>query len=790
MSAIDSTNKPVIFREKLWRMLRSRARFLSEPLSLHVLKRPSRTLMWKVIRYHNMIVRVLLCLLLIAALPFKGWPAYAVVGGYLISSFAFSAFKRKNWEQYQKHNFVLIRGIVNVIGISALILAQEILVEKSDRVFGDLLWPLYLLAILSVAQSSETKQVVVTLVLSIMAVVTTLSLGYLADPDRNLYTFETMIRKVVIESAWIGLLGLTLLILVRYALEMLANERLITSLQRAFLTHAEGESEQQFLNRACDVIADSVDLKYVNIFERDDSGLLRCIGASGSRANTLVGKLVMDPSRGIVGRAALGTEGYFVSNDVRFSKDYFPHNEFPDTRSELAVRFSADTEPVLVLDLQATRTNYFFVIDPEHDIPLFRSASNALGAQIASLRRTATEARLQRLATKMTEAFAAAETSKSHLRTIADTAKETFGADIVTVHERNRHTGATKLKYVSGEPENESALERIDRPDNLVARLLAISPKEQVSRFQRSVVNMETLPLFSLRATDANAPESFAMKEGIKSRAILYLGKGNDCVGVLFVNFKTSRDFPKKTQGTYHVFAHLATLAIQNAQRVSSEQQKRQEELRSNIHDGIITHGFYIDQYLNRLLESDQLDKESHGLCFFIKKHLDQVRDNARLLHVLHSSDGMEARPKATTLRREILEVVDEIKHLIRIRKKDTVVPDITPMLDACPDNAPTEYTFHIRLIVRELLLNACKHSKGDTVQLGVTSFENHLVIEASDNGIGFDQQATQHGGGLSAIKYRTACLNGHGPYICGNEPSGTTVRVKVPMPGAEGVTR
>lgn len=91
------------------------------------------------------------------------------------------------------------------------------------------------------------------------------------------------------------------------------------------------------------------------------------------------------------------------------------------------------------------------------------------------------------------------------------------------------------------------------------------------------------------------------------------------------------------------------------------------------------------------------------------------------------------------------------IRHLIadRVTGGD---PEIE-FYDEVRDNIRPELRSAILVIVCELLLNACRHSKSANVLVGLAEDNGDLCLQVEDWGIGFDPQDTElRKGGLSTI--------------------------------------
>ncbi len=91
--------------------------------------------------------------------------------------------------------------------------------------------------------------------------------------------------------------------------------------------------------------------------------------------------------------------------------------------------------------------------------------------------------------------------------------------------------------------------------------------------------------------------------------------------------------------------------------------------------------------------------------------------------------------------------------------------------------------------IAQESLTNALKHGQASDIQISLTQNSAKIVLEISDNGVGFeptestDNSEEQGGKGLRIMKYRAGILGGE-LQVFRNNRSGTTVRCSIPTLG------
>ena len=87
-----------------------------------------------------------------------------------------------------------------------------------------------------------------------------------------------------------------------------------------------------------------------------------------------------------------------------------------------------------------------------------------------------------------------------------------------------------------------------------------------------------------------------------------------------------------------------------------------------------------------------------------------------------------------------------------------------------------------VLLVVREALTNARRHSSARRVRVALGATEEEIVVEVSDDGVGFDPRQSTQRVGLGAMSERAALLSGRLEVF--SEPAeGTRVHLRVPRP-------
>jgi signal transduction histidine kinase len=91
------------------------------------------------------------------------------------------------------------------------------------------------------------------------------------------------------------------------------------------------------------------------------------------------------------------------------------------------------------------------------------------------------------------------------------------------------------------------------------------------------------------------------------------------------------------------------------------------------------------------------------------------------------------------------------------------------------------QYNFY--LIYKEAINNIVKYSEADEVTIDLNQQEGSLILNITDNGIGFDEEKIKSGNGLGNMRKRTESLGGE-IEIHSKRTEGTTVRLEIPVEG------
>jgi PAS domain S-box-containing protein len=202
-----------------------------------------------------------------------------------------------------------------------------------------------------------------------------------------------------------------------------------------------------------------------------------------------------------------------------------------------------------------------------------------------------------------------------------------------------------------------------------------------------------------------------------------------------------------------------------------------------------------------RRAERERLARDLHDLVLQDLAYALQVAQAYRLTRKEHEGEGalnlkaiIDSLRRASqglrealyelrageTVGRALPRAVEDLVALERRRSKAMEV-ELT-VQEGVPTKLPEEVCKGVLLVVREALTNARRHSSARRVRVVLGATEEEIVVEVSDDGVGFDPRQSTQSVGLGAMRERTALLSGRLAVF--SEPAeGTTLRLRVPRP-------
>jgi nitrate/nitrite-specific signal transduction histidine kinase len=250
-----------------------------------------------------------------------------------------------------------------------------------------------------------------------------------------------------------------------------------------------------------------------------------------------------------------------------------------------------------------------------------------------------------------------------------------------------------------------------------------------------------------------------------------------DVIGVLHVQTVSRDAFDEKDLTVLQSLAHQAAIAIENARLYQKAQElaviEERNRLARDLHDSV-TQALYgvtlFGEAAGRLIDTGNFSLAAKHLQELQTTAQEALREMRLLIFELRPStldeDGLTAALQArleAVEGRTGLETTFEV-----VGKEERLRPEIEEGLYR---------------IAQEALNNALKHAHAQSVHLYLCQEKPKIVLEVSDDGVGFDPSATrQQGGfGLRGMEERAARI-GSALKVESQPGAGTRVRVEVPQ--------
>lgn len=276
-------------------------------------------------------------------------------------------------------------------------------------------------------------------------------------------------------------------------------------------------------------------------------------------------------------------------------------------------------------------------------------------------------------------------------------------------------------------------------------------------------------------------------EEFISMASVPMLTRPGDLVGVLNVHTRDRREFTEADVELLSSVAGLMAGAIENAslhsrlaereealerfaEQIVLLQETERRRLAGEIHDGISQRIVSLSFHLSAA--ADALAADPTGAAEQIARA--QELAAAALEETRHAIAGL--RPP----------VLDDLGLAASLESLARSFPLLHVQVDAAMTRLPEHAETAVYRIAQEALQNVMKHADAAHVQLRLSAAVGAVLLEISDDGIGFDPTITTEragpvGYGLPGMQQRAELLGGQ--LTADSAPGrGTTVRLRVPV--------
>ena len=124
--------------------------------------------------------------------------------------------------------------------------------------------------------------------------------------------------------------------------------------------------------------------------------------------------------------------------------------------------------------------------------------------------------------------------------------------------------------------------------------------------------------------------------------------------------------------------------------------------------------------------------------------------------------------------------LISSLQSQIRTLNKGFNKPKIELYTYTFLEKIPEPWVYDIYLISLEIINNALKHGKSDSISLELFDYTNEYLFQFTDDGIGFDVQNTPKGFGLENIEKRVVYYKGTFE-INSSKNEGTVIQISIP---------
>lgn len=620
------------------------------------------------------------------------------------------------------------------------------------------LWLLFVLPVFIISQRSNFK-----LLLAAIVIATTLLayLSFQSTPHINAKFF----RDVGVKIFWLTLLPIILHVLIHFVSDWYTNIRILYDIERKIVPFRTISEETRLLETVVQQIAESFNYPHVNIFLLQPDGTLCSVAGSGAAGKTLVQKkFTVHPNQGIVGYV-LQTQKIYLSNNVERDPHYSPHPAFPQTKAELAVPINLDNQTLGIMDIQAHQTGVFL----PQDVEVMEVMASHCGIVLDNLRLIRSKQRIDKIVDSIAHRFLSQSELNYTLDEIAKTAREELYADVVVLYERNPLTNKIIGPTYAGDlyyPDIFAAT--AFEPDSIVQRLLLVADKDY---FQENVLEISEVQAGFFQNKNTSDKSTFVEREKIKSRAILRLQTDIDCLGLMFLNFRSCRRFDEQEKAAFFSFAHLAALAIQKAQFHQQQIEFERKNLARQLHDQLMANADATSRIISLLLRDGNCQVYQQTQLLIARDAIQELKRDIRFLN--------------DTLKDTILDNLTEEVDKLVYRARNAYGANIRVNWVGKSNYVPPALVAQLKLILNEAIVNAIRHGEAAQINLDLTISSRRLTVSIQDNGRGFDPVRVKPGG-LVNMRERTERLSGQ--FSVTSVPGkGTNILINIPYDPLKG---
>jgi len=436
------------------------------------------------------------------------------------------------------------------------------------------------------------------------------------------------------------------------------------------------------------------------------------------------------------------------------------------TKSELIVPIIVKGESIGVLDVQSQHIDGF----EQSDVDLMQAIANQTGVVIENARLFAETQRLlkesERRASKLViinsvqQGLASKLDVQSIYDLVGDKFRELFDAQVVMISTYDLQTDSVEHRY-SIEYGRRVYSPGTHPPGGF---------RSQIIRTRQPLLVNSNVGDAAARLGQPTLPGTITPRSWLGVPILV----GNDVTGILSVqNLEKENAFDETDVRLLETFAASMSIALENARLYEQARQlavlDERQRLARELHDSVTQSLYGISLYAQAAsgnIKVGQVEQAGQYLDDIQNTAQESLADMRLLIHELRSpvldKDGLLA-----ALQHRLTSVEN------RAQIKSSIQANLTGRL-------PAEVEEGLYQIAREALNNILKHSHAKNITIRIQQEADSVLMEISDDGIGFDPETAQREGclGLANMQER-ARSRGWSLSINSSPGNGTHIQVE-----------
>ncbi|WP_395046708.1 ATP-binding protein [Flavobacterium sp.] len=210
-------------------------------------------------------------------------------------------------------------------------------------------------------------------------------------------------------------------------------------------------------------------------------------------------------------------------------------------------------------------------------------------------------------------------------------------------------------------------------------------------------------------------------------------------------------------------------LMLDQQSKIDEGRQTEKKRIAQELHDGIMSK--LTSTRLNLFILSKKTDEETIKRCLL---HIADIQNIEKEIRAISHDLNKDVFARKDSFKTIITALFDNLKTISEINSHIEIDDNINW------ENIEASTKMHLYRIFQETLQNIRKYAKADIVAAHISKDENHIHIEITDNGIGFNVKKSKSGIGLKNIQSRATMINGT-LEIKSNIGKGTQINLIIP---------